>query len=108
MGQIFLRFQKTTGIRLSDPFLNSLANPTFEHTISSVVEHMIAEQRPKPRTTYEELLRNEELTSQPNVVLLPRRETPVDKEKSVGRWKVIERELKNRGLPVLGRVDVNA
>lgn len=35
-------------------------------------------------------------------MVLSRRETPVDKEKEVGRWKVIERELKARGLPVLG------
>jgi len=38
----------------------------------------------------------------PNVMVLTRRETPVDKEKEVGRWKVIERELQARGLPVLG------
>ncbi len=38
----------------------------------------------------------------PNVMILSRRETPVDKEKEVGRWKLIERELRARGLPVLG------
>ncbi|KAG9777191.1 hypothetical protein KCU88_g4600, partial [Aureobasidium melanogenum] len=38
----------------------------------------------------------------PNVMVLSRRETPVDKEKELGRWKVIERELRARGLPVLG------
>ena len=44
------------------------------------------------------------LNSIGNVMVLPRRETPVDKEKEVGRWKVIERELKDRGLPVLGKL----
>ncbi|KAK5047226.1 hypothetical protein LTR84_006748 [Exophiala bonariae] len=39
----------------------------------------------------------------PNVMVLPRRETPVDKEKEVGRWKLIEKELIERGLPVLGK-----
>lgn len=39
----------------------------------------------------------------PNVMVLPRRETPVDKEKEIGRWKVIEQELIERGLPVLGK-----
>lgn len=39
----------------------------------------------------------------PNVMVLPRRETPVDKQKEVGRWKIIEKELTARGLPVLGR-----
>ena len=44
-----------------------------------------------------------ELTKLPNVRILMRRETPVDRDKAVGRWKVIEKELKARGLPVLGR-----
>jgi hypothetical protein len=38
----------------------------------------------------------------PNVVLRERRWTPIDREKEVGRWKVIVRELKERGLPVTG------
>ena len=38
-----------------------------------------------------------------NVLLLSRRETPVDKHKEVGRWKLIEKELIARGLPVLGK-----
>ncbi|KIX94693.1 uncharacterized protein Z520_09739 [Fonsecaea multimorphosa CBS 102226] len=36
----------------------------------------------------------------PNVMIFPRRETEVDREMEVGRWKVIRRELENRGLPV--------
>lgn len=28
----------------------------------------------------------------------------MDKEKEVGRWKVIEKELQDRGLPVLGKL----
>ena len=38
----------------------------------------------------------------PNLKMMARRYTPVDKEKEVGRWKVIEGELRRRGLPVLG------
>ena len=38
-----------------------------------------------------------------NVVVHPRRETPVDKEKEVGRWKVIVKELEKRQLPIPGR-----
>jgi len=30
------------------------------------------------------------------------RQTPIHKHKEVGRWKVIEEELINRGLPVTG------
>ncbi|KIW86902.1 uncharacterized protein Z519_12524 [Cladophialophora bantiana CBS 173.52] len=36
----------------------------------------------------------------PNVMIFPRRETQVDREMEVGRWKVIKRELEDRGLPV--------
>ncbi|KAI9651868.1 MAG: hypothetical protein M1831_007533 [Alyxoria varia] len=39
----------------------------------------------------------------PNVTFSGRRITPVDKEKQVGRWKVIEDELESRNLPVLGK-----
>lgn len=43
-----------------------------------------------------------DLTELPNVKLYSRRVTPIDKEKMVGRWKVIVRELEKRGLPVTG------
>jgi hypothetical protein len=38
----------------------------------------------------------------PNVTVHHGRQTPIDKHKQVGRWKVIEEELINRGLPVTG------
>lgn len=37
-----------------------------------------------------------------NVKAHAQRISYVDKEKSIGRWKVIEEELKARDLPVLG------
>ena len=63
--------------------------------------------KPAPKNLYESLAANDDLVSQSNVMVLPRRETPVDKEKELGRWKVIEKELKERGLPVLGRVEAS-
>jgi hypothetical protein len=38
----------------------------------------------------------------PNVTVHSRRVTPIDREVSVGRWKVIEEELRKRDLPVTG------
>jgi hypothetical protein len=38
-----------------------------------------------------------------NVEMQGRRRTPIDKEKELGRWKVIEQELRSRDLPVVGR-----
>lgn len=43
------------------------------------------------------------LPSLSNVRVMQRRETPIDKEKQVGRWKLIEDELVRRDLPVVGR-----
>lgn len=39
----------------------------------------------------------------PNVTIHARRQTSIDRHKEVGRWKVIEEELRKRGLPVTGR-----
>lgn len=42
------------------------------------------------------------LTELRNVKVYPRRVTPIDKEKMVGRWKVIVKELEKRQLPITG------
>lgn len=60
---------------------------------------------PKPKNIAETLLIKGNLAHLPNLKIMGRRETPVDKEKEVGRWKVIEAELGERGLPVLGKVE---
>lgn len=60
----------------------------------------------KPRKVLEEIQsprgRGGELLNLPNVKVYGRRVTPIDKEVWVGRWKVIEEELRKRGLPVTG------
>jgi hypothetical protein len=98
-------FSRLTQRTIADPFLNTLArnpNSTYAH----IVDHYLdAVYKPTPKNLYETLISNSQLTSQSNVMILPRRETPIDREKEVGRWKVIEKELKERGLPVMGRVD---
>jgi hypothetical protein len=57
---------------------------------------------PKARKVTEALEQIEALDELPNVKIYNRRVTPIDQEKSVGRWKVIEAELEKRGLPVIG------
>lgn len=57
---------------------------------------------PPPRTVYEAVQQRGELTDLPNVQIVPKRVTPVDKARAVGSWKIIEEELKRRDLPVLG------
>ena len=83
-----------TGKRIPDPVIGML------HTTKQLVEHLV--QKPKPKKLAELLLSKEDLISMPNVQIYDRRYTPIDKEKEVGRWKVIERELQKRGLPVTG------
>ncbi|PKS10965.1 hypothetical protein jhhlp_002724 [Lomentospora prolificans] len=43
-----------------------------------------------------------DLLNLPNVKVYSRRVTPIDKEVWVGRWKIIEDELRKRDLPVTG------
>lgn len=56
--------------------------------------------RPKPRKLVQTLTAKEDLVALPNVKIIGRKVTDIDKEIAVGRWKVIEEELVKRGLPV--------
>ena len=47
------------------------------------------------------------LPSLPNVKVHSKRVTPIDREVSVGRWKVIEEELRKRDLPITGTGDLS-
>jgi hypothetical protein len=70
------------------------------HTIRSLLTHIT--QKPKPATVFDALAERSDLVNLPNVMIYNRRITPIDKEKMVGRWKVIEKELNSRGLPITG------
>ncbi len=82
-----------TGIRIPDSHIKA-------KTPQALLKHLIV--RPKPRKLVEALSQREELMTLPNVAIYEKRITPIDKERSVGRWKVIEQELEQRGLPVTG------
>lgn len=102
--QILKNFQKLTSVRLSDPTLNKLSqNPNA--TLRDLVDEILEAQKPKPKGTHDRLVANEELMAQPNVKISARKIGPVDREREVGRWKVIEQALQEKGLPVLGRAD---
>lgn len=59
-------------------------------------------QQRKPSSLADELLAKPEVTKLPNVRVHSRKVGPIDKEIEIGRWKVIEEELKKRDLPVTG------
>lgn len=57
---------------------------------------------PKPKKLIEELQGRADLQKLANVTVHARKVTSIDKEKMVGRWKIIAEELERRGLPVTG------
>ncbi|KAI1618935.1 hypothetical protein EDD36DRAFT_45676 [Exophiala viscosa] len=117
---ILKQFSQLSHHRVPDPILNTVIRNN--KTVAEFVSLLTESAKPKPVKTADVLIAKQQkaldlaaLARQmeaskprrqplgPNVMVLSRRETPVDKEKETGRWKVIERELKSRGLPVLGR-----
>ncbi|KAK1782403.1 ribosomal subunit 39S-domain-containing protein [Copromyces sp. CBS 386.78] len=92
------RIQKMTGHLLSDGKLTSI------QTVANFMDALVTP--PKPKKLAEQIEQNSILPELPNVKVYPRRVTPVDKEKMVGRWKVIQKELQKRELPVLGTGNV--
>ncbi|KAG4429057.1 hypothetical protein IFR05_015461 [Cadophora sp. M221] len=91
---VLKRMMQLTGIRIPDAHLKS------SKTASTILKLLIIP--PKPRKLVDALSQKEDLVTLPNVSIFASRITPVDKERSLGRWKVIEKELEARGLPVTG------
>jgi len=58
--------------------------------------------KPKPKKLAELVEQTGIMQELPNVQFYPRRVTPIDKEQMVGRWKLIQKELQARELPVTG------
>ena len=92
--KIIKRLTQLTGTRIPDPIIQ------HTHTVKMLLHHLATP--PKPKKLAQVLSADPKLTALTNVRLLDRRFTPIDREKQVGRWKVIERELERKGLPVTG------
>ncbi|RQM04578.1 hypothetical protein DH86_00004218 [Scytalidium sp. 3C] len=91
---VFKRVLQLTGKRIPDHAIQS------SETVKDLLSHIVTQ--PKPRRLAEELAQKEDLLTLPNVSVYSRRITPIDKERAIGRWKVIEKELEARDLPVTG------
>ncbi|KAM3074383.1 hypothetical protein ACMFMG_002811 [Clarireedia jacksonii] len=89
---VLKRTIQLTGIRVPDNVIKS------SNTAKALLNHLITP--PKPKKLVEELTAKADLVSLPNVSIWGRRITSIDKEQKIGRWKVIEEELKARNLPV--------
>ena len=83
-----------SGRRVPDPIIDRI------DTAKSLFEYLIT--KPKPKKLADALMEKDDLVSRSNVQVFDRRYTPIDQEKALGRWKVIEEELVKRGLPVTG------
>ncbi|KAF4546688.1 putative ribosomal protein l50 mitochondria protein [Lasiodiplodia theobromae] len=88
------RVMQLTGIRITDPVITS------SNTAGVLLSNITAP--PPPQKLAEKLENNQTLSKLPNVKISSRRITPIDKEKQVGRWKVIEQKLLDKNLPVVG------
>lgn len=94
MLQVLKRTMQLTGIRVPDSAIMPARNA------QALLKQLIVPT--KPRKLVEALEQKEDLINLPNVSVYAKRVTPIDKERSVGRWKIIEKELQERGLPVTG------
>ncbi|WEW59061.1 hypothetical protein PRK78_004529 [Emydomyces testavorans] len=92
------RASQLTGYRVPDPEISSMTK------VSSLLRLLTVASKPKPAKLAEILISEGKFAALPNVKIFDRRQTPIDHEKEIGRWKVIEEELVKRGLPVTGRV----
>ncbi|POR32160.1 Uncharacterized protein TPAR_07610 [Tolypocladium paradoxum] len=88
------RLYQLTGNLIPDAKLG--AARTVKHVLT------LASKQPKPPKLAQLLSRRGDLQQLPNIRVHSRKIGPIDKEVAVGRWKVIEEELKKRNLPVTG------
>ena len=76
------------------------AKVAHARTVKELLEVLVT--LPKPRKLAQDPVYLEKFEALPNIKIHSRRVTPIDKEKAVGRWKLIVEELEDRGLPVTG------
>ena len=88
-AQVLKRVMQLTGTRIPDPAIGSVTNAKI------LLSHLV--KKPKPKKLADHLV-SKELVELPNVQISKRRYGLIDKEKEVGRWKVITEELERFGL----------
>ena len=94
-AQVLKRVMQLTGTRIPDPNIGSITNSRI------LLTHLV--KKPRPKQLADNLI-SKELAELPNVQISKRRYGLIDKEKEIGRWKVIKQELEKLGLqPSKGR-----
>lgn len=87
------RVFQLTGVRIHD------AKLAQAETVGQMLSILV---RPEPPKKIYDILEKSGELELPNVAVHSRRYTPIDREKSVGRWKLIVEQLEKRNLPVTG------
>lgn len=95
---VLKRTLQLTGIHLHDAEINNVTD------VKSLLTRLAI--KPKPRKLAELFEKTHQLDALPNVTFSPKRVTMVEKETKLGRWKIIQRELERRNLPVFGVPDI--
>ncbi|KAM4062767.1 ribosomal subunit 39S domain-containing protein [Hirsutella rhossiliensis] len=93
------RLYQLTGIHIPDSRLGAV------NTVQDML--VFATRDPRPPKLADALHRQRNLQRLRNVTVHSRRVGPIDKETAIGRWKVIEEELKKRDLPVRGTMGLS-
>ncbi|EIT79620.1 hypothetical protein AO1008_04648 [Aspergillus oryzae 100-8] len=86
------RFSQLSGHYLPDPVVHSVA------TVGQVVEYVQSVLNPKPKKLADYLANSQGLQNLPNVKVFAKKQKPMDRDEELGRKKVIEAELRSRGL----------
>lgn len=91
---ILKRVTQLTGHRLPDPVMTSATSMSDLYLAFKI--------KPQPKKLADERRMHKLNLDVPNITVHPVRQTPIHKDREVGRWKVIEQELINKGLPITG------
>lgn len=92
--KLLKRILQLSGHRIPDPKILGL------QTVGDLLAAL--SEKPRPKKLADQLLADPALAALPNVEIRNKRYGPIDKERDVGRWKLIEKELTRRNLPVTG------
>lgn len=93
-AKVSRKVYEKTGLRLADHALQ------HAHTLRKMRTLLTDTQTKKPGVTKLDV--SDLLSEIQNVEVYSSRVTSIDKEKKVGRWKLIEQALKDKGLPITG------
>ncbi|KAL4930695.1 mitochondrial 54S ribosomal mL50 protein [Aspergillus undulatus] len=86
------RFSQLSGHYFPDVAIESIT------TVQQMLSYVNKTLEPKPKKLAEHLVANEAVTSLPNVKIFTKRVKPSDRDEELGRKKLIDAELRERGL----------